>query len=244
MTAEMLDVAEYGGRMVQVEVAGRIGFVILPTARVATDTIDWVWHAPSFGTPLGARIDGIIEPVLRANMAFVGMDVGESFGSISGRQVYTQFYAAITRQFNLAAQAVLLPQSRGGLMIYNWAAEHPTLVLRIAGIYTVCDIRLFPGLDEAAQTFGITTEQLQRELANYNPIERLQPLARAHVPILHIHGDNDTVIPLEPNSAELIKRYQELGGPGELVVVAGQGHAEIDEYFRAERLIRFITTGE
>jgi hypothetical protein len=34
-------------------------------------------------------------------------------------------------------------------MLYNWACEHPESVACIAGIYPVCNLRSFPGLDRA-----------------------------------------------------------------------------------------------
>lgn len=234
---------KYGGRILQVEIEGHAGFIIVPADRTGDKIIDWVWHAPSFGTPLGSCIDAVIEPVVQANMAFVGVDVGESYGNSDGRAIYTRFYQDMVSRFHLAEKVVLLPQSRGGLMLYNWAAEHPEWVQRIAGIYTVCDMRSWPGLETAAPAYGMTPEQLRIHLPQCNPIERLHPLAAAKIPILHIHGDADEPVPLEANSGELLRRYRELGGEGTLVVVPGKGHAEIDEYFRDERLHRFIIAG-
>ena len=45
-------------------------------------------------------------------------------------------------------------------------------------------------------------------MAEHNPIDRIEPLAKAHVPIYHIHGDCDTAVPLEKNSGELAQRYR------------------------------------
>ena len=83
-------------------------------------------------------------------------------------------------------------------------------------------------------------EELTTKIKEHNPIERLAPLAQAKVPILHIHGDDDKVVPLEKNSGELIKRYQALGGPAELLLVPGKGHAEIPEFFESEKFLEFI----
>jgi hypothetical protein len=104
-------------------------------------------------------------------------------------------------------------------MLYNWAALHPDQVARIAGIYTVCDLRSWPGLDKACGAYRMTAEQLAKELPQHNPIDLLAPLAKAKIPILHLHGDKDTVVPLEKNSGELARRYKALGASMELVVV-------------------------
>ncbi len=49
----------------------------------------------------------------------------------------------------------------------------------------------------------MTPEQPGEALARHNPVDRIEPLARAGVPVLHIHGDQDTVVPLKVNSAKL-----------------------------------------
>jgi pimeloyl-ACP methyl ester carboxylesterase len=74
-----------------------------------------------------------------------------------------------------------------------------------------------------------------------HPIDLLAPLAKAKVPILHIHGDKDKVVPLEKNSGEVAKRYKALGGTMELIVVPGKGHEEVDEFFTSERFAAFMT---
>ncbi len=53
-------------------------------------------------------------------------------------------------------------------------------------------------------------------LAEYcgNPVDNLEPLARAGVPLLHVVGDADAadVVPLAENTAILEARYKQLGG--------------------------------
>jgi pimeloyl-ACP methyl ester carboxylesterase len=99
-------------------------------------------------------------------------------------------------------------------------------------------------LKNAAAAYHLTEEQLAAELSRHNPIDLLAPLAKAKVPILHIHGDKDRVVPLEKNSGEVASRYRTLGGSMELVVVPGKGHEEVDEFFTSERFAAFLTTGK
>ena len=124
-------------------------------------------------------------------------------------------------------------------MLYSWAAEHPQSVAGVVGIYPVCSIVSHPGIAGAASADGLTAKQLEVELTKYNPINRLKPLAEARVPVFHIHGDSDTVVPLEANSAELAKRYREFGGPVEIEVVKGQGHNMWDDWFTSQNLTDF-----
>ena len=125
-------------------------------------------------------------------------------------------------------------------MLYNWAAKNPGKVACIAGIYPVCDLRSYPGLGKACGAFGMTEAQLAESLHNHNPIERLKNLAKAKIPIFHIHGDSDTTVPLEANSGAVAKRYRELGGNMELVVPEGQGHNMWDGFFHCQRLVEFV----
>ena len=140
------------------------------------------------------------------------MDVGESFGNPAGRAAFTDFYRAVVKRYGLGPKACLLAQSRGGLMLYNWAAEHADCVQCIGGIYTVCDQSSWPGLAKSCPAYGMTEAELAKHLAEHNPIDRLAPLARAKIPILHLHGDADTLVPLDRNSGELARRYRALGG--------------------------------
>jgi dienelactone hydrolase len=88
----------------------------------------------------------------------------------------------------------------------------------------------------------MTAAALEANLAQHNPIDRLGTLAKAHVPILHVHGDADQVVPLEKNSGELERRYRELGGPVRLIVVSGKGHQVCPEFFQCQELVDFVST--
>lgn len=173
-------------------------------------------------------------------LAIAGVDVGESYGSPKGRETYTAFHQTMVTQHGLDEKACLLARSRGGLMLYNWAAEHPGSVACIAGIYPVCNLRSYPGLDQASAVYGLTSDEMETQLTKHNPIDRLAPLAQAGVPLFHLHGDSDTVVPLDLNSGELSRRYRELGGSIALQVVKGGGHDLDPGWFRCENLVAFV----
>ena len=94
--------------------------------------------------------------------------------------------------------------------------------------------------DPLAQAYAMKPEDLEKQLADHSPIDHLEPLAKRRIPLLHIHGDKDTVVPLEPHAAEFIKRYKALGGPAELLVIPGKGHEEVAEYFQCQPLADFL----
>jgi pimeloyl-ACP methyl ester carboxylesterase len=227
------------------EVKGREAFLIMPDepSRSASDRrIPWVWYAPTLpGLPGDAEV-WMFEKFLANGFAIAGVDVGESFGSPEGRAIFTSFYNDLTGSRGLAPKACMLARSRGGLMLYNWAVENPGAVACIAGIYPVCNLKSYPGLGKACGAYDMTEVQLEAALIDHNPIDRLAPLAQAGVPISHIHGDCDTVVPLEDNSGELALRYERLGGTMTLEVVEGQGHNMWQGWFRSQALIDFVIT--
>ncbi len=216
-------------------------FFLPPLEPAANGARPWLWYAPVItGKNPNAALDWLFGRLRTKGFAICGVDVGESYGNPAGRAVYTQMYEKLTRERRLSPRPCLLPQSRGGLMLYNWVVEHPGSVARIGGIYPVCDLRSYPGLAKAAPAYGMTESELEQQLANHNPVDRIAPLAAERVPILHLHGDSDKVVPLKANSGELIRRYRQLGGPGELIVIPGKGHAEVPEFFHCERLAEFF----
>ena len=224
------------------EVEGRTAFVILPPAenRPAKRPIPWVWYAPTLPALPEARETWMFERFLAAGIAVAGVDVGESYGNPQGRAHFTALYRELTERRGFSRKPCLLPRSRGGLMLYNWAAEHPDSVGCIAGIYPVCNLRSWPGLDRACGAYGLTAEQLAAQLTQHNPIDRLAPLAKAGVPIFHIHGNTDDVVPLPDNSALLASRYRELGGSMRLRIPPGQGHNVWDGFFQCQELVEFV----
>lgn len=223
-------------------VAGHRAFVIMPATDSITKPVSWVWYAPTLRGLPGKAEKWMFDQFHAAGVAVAGIDVGESYGSPKGRAAYQALYDELTMKRGFGKKPVLLARSRGGLMLYNWAAEHPELVGGIAGIYPVCNLESYPGLAKAAPAYEMTTEQLKEKLSEHNPIDRLEGLAKAKVEILHLHGDMDTVVPLEANSAQLAKRYKALGGPVEIEIIKGQGHNMWSGWFESHKLTQFAIT--
>ena len=221
------------------DVAGCPAFLLRPKDKPGAAPMPWVWYAPVIGHPNPSHA-WMLRQWLSKGIGMAGVDVGESFGSPRGRAVYGALWRTLATRYGMSERPCLLPQSRGGLMLYNWAAENPTRVASIAGIYTVCDLRSYPGLERACGAYAMTAAEVEAHLAEHNPIDRLAPLAKAGVPILHVHGDADRVVPLEKNSGELARRYRALGGPMRLIVVPGKGHQVATEFFQCQELVDFV----
>ena len=222
-------------------IEGHTAFLIQPgTKPTDENSMPWVWYAPTLRGLPGEAEKWMFERFLKSGIAIAGVDVGESYGSPIGRATYSALHKHLVEKRGLAKRVCLLARSRGGLMLYCWAAENPDKVRCITGIYPVCNIASYPGLQQASGAYGLTTEDMKAQLAKHNPIDRLAPLAKAKVPIFHIHGDMDRVVPLDTNSAIIKKRYDALGGPMTLEVVKGQGHNMWAGWFQSQKLVDFV----
>jgi len=226
------------GQVFQVD--GHTAFLIPPRIAAQGTATPWIWYAPTLPGLPGPEERWMFEKFLAAGIAIAGVDVGESCGSPKGRAVYSAFHKEMTGKRGLSSKACLLARSRGGLMLYNWACENAESVACIAGIYPVCNLRTYPGVAKACAAYGLTEAELTAQLSQHNPVDRLEPLAKAGVPIFHIHGDTDVVVPLNDNSGELAKRYRALGGNVQLEVPAGQGHNMWQGFFQCQALVDFV----
>jgi pimeloyl-ACP methyl ester carboxylesterase len=81
---------------------------------------------------------------------------------------------------------------------------------------------------------------MTKKIEQFNPIDKLAPLARAGVPLLHIHGDADKLVPLDPNSTVTVQRYRKMGGEIELKIMRGSVHGGM-EFFTDQHALEFLT---
>ncbi len=199
----------------------------------------WVWYAPTLPAYPAAEEKWLFERFTAAGISVAGIDVGESYGSPAGRRLFTALHNEMQKR-SYSPKPILLGRSRGGLMTLSWAAENPDKVSGFVGIYPVCNLASYPGLAKAAPAYKMTEDELTRQLEKHNPIDRLEPLAKARVPLFAIHGDVDKLVPLEENSGLLRDRYTSLGASMELLVPPGQGHNMWTGFFQCQELVDFV----
>ena len=221
-------------------VAERTAFIIPGKIDAATKAKPWVWYAPTLPNLPGNEERWMFEQFIAAGIAIVGIDIGESYGSPTGRKLFTALYDEMTSQRGYSTKPVLMGRSRGGLMTLSWAAENPDKIAAFAGIYPVCDIASYPGIAKAAGAYRMTADELRTRLDEHNPVARLAALAKARVPLFAIPGDVDTLVPLAHNSALVKERYTALGGSMELIVRSGQGHNMWSGFFQCQPLVDFV----
>ncbi|MBI3921657.1 MAG: alpha/beta hydrolase, partial [Armatimonadetes bacterium] len=57
-----------------------------------------------------------------------------------------------------------------------------------------------------------------------NPVDNLKPLAEAKIPLLHVCGEADEVVPIEENTHVVEQRYRQLGGTITVIAKPLCGH--------------------
>jgi pimeloyl-ACP methyl ester carboxylesterase len=236
------------GELILLKIRDRDAYLIQPTGKVDPQK-RWVWIAPYW---LGISRDGgavehrmYVDRLLAAGFHVAGVNVGTSCGSPTGAEVFHEFYELLQKEYELNPKARLIGQSNGGLIAYAWAFRHPECVDKIAGIYPATDFRTWPKLPQVITYpdpdlgYNLTLDELTARILELNPIDNLAPLAKAGVRILHIHGDKDELVPMAENSTELARRYQELGGRAEIVVIPGLAHGG-PVFYQNEPFIEFL----
>jgi lysophospholipase L1-like esterase/pimeloyl-ACP methyl ester carboxylesterase len=215
----------HGYRMLTFNHNGRGCKIVQP--KVTAEGRPWVWRARFFGhEPQGDLA------LLERGFHVVYSDVGNLFGNAKAVESWNGFYA-LMQKAGLEKKCSLIGMSRGGLIIYNWASKNPEKVYGIYGDAPVCDIKSWPGgkgkgkgsagtWKQCLKAYGFTEEQAMAFKGN--PIDNLEPIAKAKIPLFHIVGEADDVVPVAENTNILEERYKTLGGSIEVIRKDGVGH--------------------
>jgi len=209
------------------EVAGRKCLVVAPAQ--AAEGNPWIWRAEFFD-----HRPEIDLALVRKGFHLAYINVGNTFGCPSAMLQFDEFYQVLTERHGLSRRPVLEGLSRGGLYVYNWGAAHPDQVGLILGDNPVCDFKSWPGgkgkgpgspndWKKLIADYGFASEA-EALAYDRNPVDNLAPLARARVPLLHICGDADEVVPYAENTVLLKERYEKLGGTIQVIVKPGLKH--------------------
>lgn len=205
---------------------GRALIVVSPDR--AASGKPWIWRARFFGHEPQADLE-----LLRQGFHLVYCDVADLYGNDTALAAWDATYAKATTELGLAPKVALEGMSRGGLVMYRWAARNPDKVACVYADAPVCDIRSWPGGKGIGKGDGAAWQTCLDALGlteatsatwRGNPVDVLAPLAEAKVPLLHVCGDADDVVPFVENTAVLAERYRALGGSIEVIVKPGVGH--------------------
>lgn len=207
---------------------GRSAWVVEPAAPVPGNPWSWCMIFPDAFTQRCAA-----PQLLARGFHHAFLDVGNTFGSPAAIAELAAFHDELVRR-GLAARATLIGISRGGLYAHRFATEHPRRVAAIYGDGAVCDFKSWPGgkglgkgspgdWRKCIAAYGFADEAAAIAYAG-NPIDTLPVLAAAKIPVVHVVGDADDVVPPEENALVVERRYRELGGEVLVIRKPGGGH--------------------
>lgn len=193
----------------------------------------WLWRGEFFGAYAEADV-----ALVRDGWHLVYVSVPNQFGSPRAMAAWEAAYDVLTREHGLHRKPGLIGLSRGALYCMAWAAAHPDRTLAVDLDNGVCDARSWPGgRVKGLGTGAGSAEEWQNYLRAFgfpddtaaiayklNPVDHLEPLARARIPLLLLYGDRDGTVPHAENSEVVYRRYLAMGGPVERIVKPGQDH--------------------
>lgn len=215
-----------GYQRLDFEVDGRPSLLIVPKTPAKGNP--WIWRTEFFGhEPQGDLA------LLAKGYHVAYMDLQNMYGAPVALEHMDNFYDFLVMEYRLSPKVFLEGFSRGGLFAFNWAARHPA---QVAGLYVdapVCDFKSWPAgkgkgtgspedWERCKEVYGLSEEDALAY--EFNPIDNLEPLAEAKIPIFSICGDADEVVPFAENMAIVEKRYKELGGSVQVILKPGIGH--------------------
>jgi pimeloyl-ACP methyl ester carboxylesterase len=215
-----------GYEKVDFQVAGRAALLVKP--KTAAPGNPWIWRTEFFGH----------EP--QGDVALLGLGwhvayikVSDMYGAPPAIDLMSQFHDYLTKTYGLNERAVLEGFSRGGLYAVNFAATYPDKTAALYLDAPVLDIRSWPGgkgaskgdarcWQQALEIFGLT-EETAKEFKG-NPLDKIEPIAAAKIPILAICGDSDKVVPYTENTGILAERYKKASGNISVILKPGGDH--------------------
>ncbi|HUP79330.1 MAG TPA: prolyl oligopeptidase family serine peptidase, partial [Pirellula sp.] len=225
-------------------VEGRKAFLIQPTKSASGNP--WIWRTEFFGHQPQADI-----ALLNKGFFVAYVEMQNLYGGPLSMSVMDKMYAHVTTENKLSNKTVLEGFSRGGLFALNWAARNPEKVVCIYNDAPVCDFTSWPGGKGRGKGSSADWERLKKvyEFNNdeeatkskLNPIHQIESLAKAKIPLLHVCGATDDVVPIEENSLLVQQRYQALGGS---MTVISKPHCNHHPHSLEDptRIVNFVLT--
>ncbi|WP_420321949.1 GDSL-type esterase/lipase family protein [Flagellimonas sp.] len=188
----------------------------------------WIWRARFFGHEPQTDI-----ALLERGFHVVYCEVGTYFGNPEAVERWNKCYNMMTKA-GLNPKPALEGMSRGGLIIYNWAAENLDKVACIYADAPVLDAQSWPGgfgegkgspsdWEKAKIRYGLTSDTLPSNFDGW-PIHKTELFAKSGIPMLHVCGEVDEVVPVKENTLPFEKKIDSLGGNITTIYKKDVGH--------------------
>lgn len=200
--------------------------IVMP--HVVANGQPWVWrarfwgHEPQFDLAL-----------LEQGFHVVYCEVGNLFGNPVAVDRWNRFYGLLQRG-GLSPKPVLEGMSRGGLIVYNWAIANPEKVSCIYADAPVLSGFSWPGgfgkgkgspsdWERFKRAYGINTIQDSLRFKG-DPLSQVDKVAKLGIPLIHVCGEADDVVPFDENTGLFEIRLKSLGAPITVIRKPGIGH--------------------
>ena len=229
------------------EIAGQAAYIVAP--KQAAPGNPWIWRArfPGYHSEMDVALVGLGFHIGYVNVA--GM-----FGSPRAIEIGNAFYSFATKKRNLAHKVCLEGVSRGGLLVYNWAAQNADNVAAIYCDTPVCDFKSWPGglgkglgsdgaWKNCLQAYGFS--RVEALAFEGNPLEHAEVIAKAKIPLLHIVSENDRVVPPNENTYLLRSKLRDFGHDMDVISVEQGTDKSNGHHFthpEPQKVVDFFTT--
>ncbi|WP_333574562.1 alpha/beta hydrolase family protein [Sphingobacterium sp. Lzh-3] len=204
---------------------GREAKIIRP--KVTAVGHPWVWRARFWGHEPQVDI-GLLEHGYHV----VYCDVAELFGNEEALTIWDGFYRKL-QEGGLSKKSAMEGMSRGGVYIYNWCLRYPDRVNAIYADAPVLDFKSWPGgkttgkgskpdWETFKKDYGLT--ETQAWAFADAPIDKAKIIAGFKIPLLHVVGDKDDVVPIAENTLPFAEEIRRAGGRIEIIHKPDVGH--------------------
>lgn len=215
-----------GHKKIEFFINGRESFIVCPDKPL--EGAPWAWRTEFFGA-----FDTADMALLNMGWYLAYHSVSDMYGCPLSVGYLNQFQNAVEKEFSLASKAVLFGFSRGGLYAFNYAVAYPEKVSLLYLDAPVLDIRSWPGgkgsgegspecWHDCMKLYNLTEETAK--LFKENPLDKVEAVAKAGIPIIVVAGDSDRVVPYSENAAILKEKYEKAGGKIKVIVKQGVDH--------------------
>lgn len=189
----------------------------------------WIWRAEFFDA-----FPQFDLAMLERGWWLAFINVGNTFGCPAAMKRFDAFYREMTEKYGFNHLPVLEGLSRGGLYVYNWAADNTDKVGAIYADNPVCDFKSWPGGKGTGpgshdnwvnliKCYGFASEK-EAMIWNKNPVDNMKSIVSAGIPLIHIYGDADEIVPWEENTKIMAERVNALGGKIKIICKSGCKH--------------------
>lgn len=188
----------------------------------------WIWRARFWGHEPQTDI-----ALLERGFHVVYCDVAEMFGNEESLSIWNDYYKLLIHA-GLAKKSVMEGMSRGGVYIYRWAAAYPKRVSAIYADAPVLDLKSWPGGKGQSKASPENWEIFKKDFVfkteeeavafKGNPIDLTAKIVKAGIPLLHVVGDADDIVPIEENTVPFEHEIKAAGGSIQVIHKPGIGH--------------------